>query len=60
MNQNNEFLKICQQVNDKELFNRFLEFCAVRLKIGQDTTTIWAAWLDARRAETTAAATACS
>lgn len=51
MNQNNEFLKICQQVNDKELFNRFLEFCAVRLKIGQDTATIWAAWQDARRAE---------
>ena len=51
MNQTTEFLKLYQQVKDKELFNRFLEFCAMRLKIGQDTATIWAAWQDARRAE---------
>lgn len=51
MNQTTEFLKLYQNVKDKELFERFLVFCAVRLKIGQDTATIWAAWLDARRAE---------
>lgn len=51
MNQTTEFLKLYQQVKDKELFERFLVFCAVRLKIGQDTATIWAAWQDARRAE---------
>lgn len=51
MNQTTEFLKLYQNVKDKELFGRFLVFCAMRLKIGQDTATIWAAWQDARRAE---------
>ena len=51
MNQTTEFLKLYQQAKDKALFKRFLEFCAVRLEIGQDTATIWAAWLNARRAE---------
>lgn len=51
MNQNNEFLKICQQVKNKPLFKQFLIFCIERIEQGQDTATIWAAWLDARRAE---------
>lgn len=51
MNQTTEFLKLYQNVKDKALFKRFLEFCAVRLEIGQDTATIWAAWMDAKRAE---------
>lgn len=44
MNQNNEFLKICQQVKNKPLFERFLIFCIERIEQGQDTATIWNAW----------------
>lgn len=44
MNQNNEFLKICQQAKDKARFERFLIFCIDRIEQGQDTATIWAAW----------------
>lgn len=49
MNQNNEFLKICQQAKDKARFEQFLIFCIERIEQGQDTAAIWDAWNAGRR-----------